>query len=403
MILCGRHASALKNRNLWGGLILAFALIPRISASSSAAVAPPVAAGKKAVATHGRLEVSAFYLEATDDLLRLVNMPDQQPVWRFPGNDPEVALGALISAGLDAEAAAALASSGAISLDGGKVSILPGIDLLVSLSSVVRQSIYSLLAANGLNPHYAKPQLILGDFEEWMRGSSLSARQRELLRALLWRQRGVLAFSDVSALMAVAGTAAELEEARRVMTRVRTLHVRVVPPSGEGVAGFLEYWTAGGLNRASGPLINAVLEESSGAGIDLALLLPPLARERLYTYPSLQDGVGGRLPDCHWTSLNFFSVRPQPYYLDARTSYLSLTQSYLEIPKAERFGDVLAFVSSDGLVLHTCVHVAEDIVFSKNGQLLLAPWLLQRLPDVAAVYGGPDREVHAFRLRTAPD
>lgn len=364
----------------------------------TAPAVPPGLAGP----AHGRLEVSTFYLEAPDELLRLGTMPDQRPVWRLPGTDPQAALSALAAAGLDARSVSTLASAGVVSIDADKITILPPLELLLSLSSSARQGVYTLLAGNGLNPHHERPQIMAGDLDEWMRTSALSLRQKEVLKALIWRPNGAQAFSDVSALMAVGESAAEAEEARRVMTRVRTLRVRVLPPAGEAKARFVDYWTAGGSNRSAAPLVSSALDEAPGVGIDLALLLPPLARERIYTYPSFEDAIGGRMPDCNWTSLNFFAARPQPYYLDSKTSYTALMQEYEAVARAERFGDLIAFVSAGGLVLHTCLLVAEDIVFTKNGQSAFAPWLLQRLADVSAIYGGADRSVRVFRLRAPP-
>jgi hypothetical protein len=355
-----------------------------------------------AVSAHGRVEVSHFYLEAPDELLRLGTMPDQRPVWRMPGTDPQAALSALAAAGLDARSVANLASAGVVSIDGDKITILPPLDLLMSVSPAARQGVYTVLAGNGLNPHHERPQIIAGDLEEWMRTSALSVLQKQVMQALIWWPNGAQAFSDVSALVAAAESAAQAEEARRVMTRVRTLRVRVVPPPAEAKARFAEYWTAGGLSRSAAPLVSSSIEEAAGVGIDLALLLPPLARERIYTYPSFEDAIGGRMPDCNWTALNFFALRPQPYYLDSKISYTALMQEYETVPRTERFGDVIAFVSSGGNVLHTCVHVAEDIVFTKNGQSAFAPWLLQRLADVSAIYGGPERTVRVFRLRAPP-
>lgn len=406
MTIGGTVERWLKKQELgrwWRASVLAGAVLALGAVSARSAPARAAEKESAAVPFHGRLEVSSFYLEAPDELLRLGTKPDQRPVWRLQGGDPKAALVALAAAGLGTRHVDKLASSGVVAIDGDRISILPGIDLLLALSAAERHGVYSFLAGNGLNQHHAEPQIIFGNLDEWLRGSALSSRQQTLLRGLVWHPGGVTAFSDVSALVAAAETAAEAEEARRVMTRVRALRVRVVPPADKDGARFVDYWTAGGLNRSAAPLLNSAIEESGGGPLDLTLLLPPLARERLYTYPSLQDAVGGRLPDCNWTSLNFFAHRPESYYLDGRTSYLALTQLYAEIPRADRFGDVLAFVTADGLVQHTCVLVAEDIVFTKNGQKLFAPWLLQRISEVADIYGGTGRVLRAFRLRPTPD
>jgi hypothetical protein len=61
---------------------------------------------------------------------------------------------------------------------------------------------------------------------------------------------------------------------------------------------------------------------------------------------------------------------------------------------------LICFTSADGKVFHSCVRVAGDLVFTKNGHNITAPWLLQRDADVAAIYlfGETDR-VRYFRLK----
>ena len=363
---------------------------------------PAPALPESAGAAHGRLKVSSFFLEAPDEVLRLAEAPDQRPVWRFPGRDPRVALEALAQAGLGAAGLAALSAPGAFAVEVDKVSFLPSLDLLVGLGPQVREAVYLLLAGNGLNPLHSQPQRIQGQVDDWMKGSILSVPQQALFRSLLWRGNGSCVFSDLAALSLLATSAAEVQEARRIMTRVRTLRVTVMPPAAGGGSRFRDYWLAAGMNPTVAPLLNAALEAAPDDGIDLALLLPTLARERLYTYPTLNDAIAGRLPDCNWTSLNFFAARPSTYYLDGRTSFLTLTQEYEQVPRAERLGDVIAFVTADGIVIHTCVHIAGDIVFTKNGQLLFAPWLLQPLADVVAIYGGEGRALRFFRPKPGP-
>jgi hypothetical protein len=395
-------------RGLFFRRLLGLGLCLPAGFSAAGEAAPVVVSGpapalpESAGAAHGRLKVSSFFLEAPDEVLRLAEAPDQRPVWRFPGRDPRVALEALAQAGLGAAGLAALSAPGAFAVEVDKVSFLPSLDLLVGLGPQVREAVYLLLAGNGLNPLHSQPQRIQGQVDDWMKGSILSVPQQALFRSLLWRGNGSWVFSDLAALSLLATSAAEVQEARRIMTRVRTLRVTVMPPAAGGGSRFRDYWLAAGMNPTVAPLLNAALEAASEDGIDLALLLPTLARERLYTYPTLNDAIAGRLPDCNWTSLNFFAARPSTYYLDGRTSFLTLTQEYEQVPRAERLGDVIAFVTADGIVIHTCVHIAGDIVFTKNGQLLFAPWLLQPLADVVAIYGGEGRALRFFRPKPGP-
>jgi hypothetical protein len=148
-------------------------------------------------------------------------------------------------------------------------------------------------------------------------------------------------------------------------------------------------------------MIRALLESTTDRPIDINLLLPALCRERLYTFPSLSDAIGGRLPDCNWTALNFFSEKPEPYFLDSKTSSIEIKEGYVALAQPSALGDLICFISPTGEVFHSCVYLADDIVFTKNGESPFAPWILMKLKNVAARYDHRDGSTVAF-LRKKP-
>jgi hypothetical protein len=49
-------------------------------------------------------------------------------------------------------------------------------------------------------------------------------------------------------------------------------------------------------------------------------------------------------------------------------------------------------------LVHLCVHIAEDIVFTKNGLDVNQPWALMRLADVQALFpAGVGQATMVFR------
>jgi hypothetical protein len=50
------------------------------------------------------------------------------------------------------------------------------------------------------------------------------------------------------------------------------------------------------------------------------------------------------------------------------------------------FGDIIMFTKPDGSIIHSCVFIADDIVYTKNGASPNAPWILMSLSDVVAFY-----------------
>jgi len=48
-----------------------------------------------------------------------------------------------------------------------------------------------------------------------------------------------------------------------------------------------------------------------------------------------------------------------------------------------KFGDILFFLDSQrGDAFHSCVYIADDVVFTKNGRNVLSPWIFTKLEDV---------------------
>jgi hypothetical protein len=116
-------------------------------------------------------------------------------------------------------------------------------------------------------------------------------------------------------------------------------------------------------------------------------ILPALVRKLLYTYPGLDMAKYGIMPDCHWTSLNFFNFEPHQYLLDARLATSQVLEQFTPVEPPYQYGDILFFLdNTTGDAYHSCVHLADNIVYTKNGRNLLSPWLLMRLDDVKKVY-----------------
>ena len=56
---------------------------------------------------------------------------------------------------------------------------------------------------------------------------------------------------------------------------------------------------------------------------------------------------------------------------------------------------------SNGNAYHSCVYLADDIVYTKNGRSRLSPWVLMKLEDVRELYGiYQQTETVAFRLKS---
>ena len=350
----------------------------------------------------GELTIRAIYLEAPAYLLDLVGKPSTKPRWAFAGAT-EASLRELFrKAGLPAEMQAKLFDPAQRVQQDGALVLFPPVDDLIALDPAVRAVIYAELAKCELNEFHQNPVFIVGaDLEDWLRQSKLSTRQKEVFRKMVYKRGRALAFSDIRTLLLFAESPEEVSQVFRTVTRTRALLVTLRLPASANLESLMDYWTGGFADTDTRPLLEAAVARDSVTELDAARLLPALARRRVYTYPTLDQSVNGRLPDCHWTSLNFFRNTPKSYYLDTRLAASSLLADYTPVAPPYRFGDLLTFITGDS-VLHSCVFIADDIVYTKNGENILAPWVMQRMDDVMAIYQ-PDASVRIQGFRIKPE
>jgi hypothetical protein len=260
---------------------------------------------------------------------------------------------------------------------------------LEALSAEVRASVYALLARNPANVFHFSPVFFLTDsVEEWARTSDIPDDLLLRIKALSYKSGEALVFSDIPLLLSHARGVTEARFIMQKLTRVRTLMPYLEISQDDSLPELLNYWTTGlGLRRREiEPLLRAIVRTEGVSHLDLLHLLPPLARKLLYTYPDSSMASEGRLPDCHWTSLNFFNFNPEPYLLDTRLATSTVREEFENVEAPYHYGDVLMFIRRDGSAVHSATYLAGDLVFSKNGSNMLAPWLLMRLEDLSKLY-----------------
>jgi hypothetical protein len=350
----------------------------------------------------GQIEFSPIYLEAPDSLLASVPKPNSIPRWVFPGADGASLRALFARAGLPDAMQQRLLDPQRWTAQEGSIVLFPLIDDLIAMTPQMREIIYPVLAKTPDNEFHHDPIYIFGGLDDWLRDADLSAESQALIRKMTYRRGRALAFSDLRTLLHTAKTEVEVQHIFKTATRTRTLVATVRIPPDSNPKALADYWTGGRSDSDILPLLTAVSERSSGTMLDITHLMPPLARRRLYTYPTAELAARGRMPDCHWTSLNFFSQTRQDYFLDTRLASRRVIENYIPVPAPYTFGDVL-FFNNGGDTIHSCVYIAADIVFTKNGENALSPWILMRLSDVQDLYLlEPTSSMQGYREKLNP-
>jgi hypothetical protein len=350
----------------------------------------------------GSLVGDYIYLEAPPALVETFALPSVQTRWTFPA-PTEASLPSLLSeCGLDKAQVDMLLAT--IVKEGEFLHILPPLPFVEQIPGTVRSALYMQIAKYPANEYHMDPVLIFADsIEAWYRSSKLRPELIQKIKQLSYLRGETTAFSDIPALLNYAQSDSEARIIFKACTRTRALMIRLQLDHSTNVQQILDYWSFGvGIRRKDiEPVIQSIIESDTLHDLGLSQILPAQPRKLLYTYPGLDMAKHGLLPDCHWTSLNFYNFDPHQYLLDSRLATSKVLENYIPVEAPYQFGDILFFLDNNtGDAFHSCIHLADTLVFTKNGRNILSPWVIMTIDDVKKIYlyRGNGR-VQAFRRK----
>lgn len=338
----------------------------------------------------GNLHCFYVYLEAPKSLVEGFALPSSVPRWTFPDSSIAALSAFLAKAGLSKALIETLLSPNSMVKENGRVHLFPPMAELEEMSPQTRAIIYTELSGYPENEYHVDPVLIIGtSVEEWYRTSKLRPEIIAKIKKLSYMRGETIAFSDVAVLLNYAQSDSEARTIFKACTRTRNLMVRLRLDKSSNAEEIIKYWSFGvGIRRKDlEPLVTSIIETDGIEDLGVAHLLPALARKLLYTYPGMDMAKHGVMPDCHWTSLNFFNFEPHEYLLDARLATSQVLEQFVPVEPPYQYADILFFLdNTTGDAFHSCVHLADNIVYTKNGRNILSPWVVMRLEDVKKVY-----------------
>lgn len=372
---------------IMGTLLLAFAFSPSIWGQED--TLPPERSFFTKEGPWGKIQCYYFYLEAPDSVVSRAPTPDTQPRWRIP-EEKLADFEALISeTELTNDLVSPLFNPRGVIRRNGIANLFPSPALIEALSETERQRIYARLASYPHNEFYEFPIFFLsGNVDEWAQDSGLRPALISAIRHLSYQRGDTLAFSDIPLLLGLAESNSEAQLIKKKLTRTRTLIARLEVNPGSNMQEMLDYWSTGlNLRRKElEPLFQATASVSGIEHLDLLHVLPALPRKLLYTFPGDDFTTHIRFPDCHWTTLNFFNFTAQDYYLDSHLASSAVLENFQQVEPPYRFGDVLMFINPKGNAFHSCIYLADELVYTKNGANPLVPWTLLELKDLQKMY-----------------
>ncbi len=354
----------------------------------------------------GQLEYYEVPLECPDTYLDYLVLPSQQIEWSYPKQAFEKPRDLLLAAGLDESVIGPLLDHANLITDDELSRLYPTEQALLDLPFQSRARLYSFLSQIGENPYIRRPIYINDEnLSAWFSGSQAPRTAIQDVAKLAYptpRGRGYF-LADFPLTLRQATSAAEENALLQALLRQRGLIARLILDEQSLTTEIADYWTAGYKNKAVMPIFESVVRESGQGTIDITHLLPANAREYINRFPDVADGINGRFPDWFWTCNNFFRVAPVDIYADSPERDAIVARDFEAGVPPLQFGDMLLLHSGDHII-HGCIHIADDIVFTKNGADLYSPWILMKIDDVLAhhdLLGGVTMSVHR-RRETAP-
>ncbi|MEZ5385731.1 MAG: hypothetical protein R3F13_09465 [Prosthecobacter sp.] len=335
-------------------------------------------------------------------------MPDKKTVWVFPESEAPRLPELFEQAGLPPSFRASLLDPTNIKREDGNILLYPPLLDLIDMTPDMRVVVYRELARHPANSWHSDPMIMDAEsVDQWFRGSAVSEKFISLIRQAAYPIGPSLAFSDLPILMNYVDNEDEILVIAKSMSRTHTLLVRLELDEETDLETVIKYWSGGNHSTRTDiePLLRSIAElPQELRNLDIVHLLPPIPRSLLYTYPGVEFVRYGPPPDCHWSSLHFFRFAPEPQLTNERMAGMYFRDRYDSVDPPYRFGDILAFMRSDGTTaFHSCVYIADDLVFTKNGSHLLRPWVILRLEDVKRGYflSGP-AHIQGLRVKHSP-
>jgi hypothetical protein len=312
----------------------------------------------------------------------------RQPTWFFPSVNANGVAQVLQLAGVSADDAARLCAGARSEPRIAGVVLMPDPAWVRQLNPEIRARIYHILAKSSLNIDQTQAFRFLGsNLDVWF-GNMVSPQTRQLIEPLIYRDGACMLFSDIELVRNEIGSDEELRRLGKALFQQPTVIAQLSIDPGVNMDALVEYWGRGGRRTEIRPLLESIAGGGYGRFIDVIHLLPPFARDHLYNYPQLSaaDLNKPAVVNCLWTSLNFFSQKPDDRFLDAAVAFKTLKENYFIVESDFELGDIIAFLDENGDIFHAAVYIADDLVFSKNGISAMAPWTLMSLDDVKSYY-----------------
>lgn len=364
-----------------GALVFGFVSKPSFSIR---AAANENGKGFKKVPPWGEMKTFEIEVERPEEYVA-EEISTNIPQWKFDRQTPDQVRSKLLDSGMPTNHVDRLLAPPCLSVAGPTCIIKPDDEAVLSLTPAGRAKLYRTLA-DSHNLYMEYPFCFARDsFDNAFADTGINADVVSLLKTLVFPRGNADCFSDVELVMRRLGTDAERLKVLKVLSRQSAIMMRLEVHPDTDLDKVLAYWKRGPRHQNLRPLMESLKRLPDGGTMSLLYLLPPFARNRLYTYPDPTETAKHPRMDCHWSSFNFFRDTVDDRFGDPNFAAGYLMQNYALVPLAKcQYGDIILILKGNSEAIHSAVYLAEDVVFTKNGLSRSQPWILMRLKDMLA-------------------
>jgi hypothetical protein len=308
--------------------------------------------------------------------------------WTFNNMNPDQVKALLSKTGLTAAQVDAALAPGTVHADNSGTVLAPTMDFLFSMDAAARAKLCLALAGSGVNLYLDYPFIFPGGtIESIYADTRLHPDDVVLLKRLVYENGNAWQLSDYPALMCQIPTVERRVAMAKVLSRQSAVLAGLVIKPDTDIDKIAAYW--GNIPNVRftdvRPMMEALKALPDGGNLSLFYLLPKFARDRLYTFP-LPPQPGDPTMDCHWTTFNFSNETPDNRFNNPSFAVDYIRKNYYQISAPSLCGDILLLMNSRNEVKHSAVFLADDLVFTKNGNNYRQPWMIMHIPDLLATY-----------------
>jgi hypothetical protein len=336
----------------------------------------------------GTLLTHAIELERPAEYLTEEVTSPKPEVWTFAGRRAVEVKSLLLKNGVsETQAAEALVPGNFTEKDSG-TELKPSEKFLMSFTPEQRRTLYLALAGAGVNLYLDFPYIFPGTgLADICNSGQLRPEEVALIKLLAYPNGSATQLSDYFFLLEKIPTQERRIKVTQALSRQSAVLARLAVRPDTDIDKLAGYWGNVPNVRLTNirPLMESLKQLPEGGSMSLLYFLPKFARERLYTFP-LPAQAEDPTMDCHWTTFNFFNEPPDNRFNDPSYAVQYIQKNYYQIAAPSQYGDILLLMNDRQEVKHSAVFIADDIVFTKNGNNYRQPWMLMRIPDLLATY-----------------